>query len=544
VKALVLGGAGFIGLHLTRRLAADGHQVTIVDDFSRARRDQDLTTVCAHPAVTVISADLTSPEAWAALEHGWDQVYLLAAVVGVRNVEGDPSRVVRINTLTVMHLLDWIRPGDGRVFFASTSEVYAGGVEAGVVGVPTAEDVPVMIADVGAPRFAYAASKLLGEVALLHGAAAAGFQLVIGRFHNVYGPRMGADHVIPEMLLRAMNGEDPFAVWGAEQWRAFCYIDDAVEAMVRLMAAPDAHGHIVRIADLAELVLETCGRTATTQPRPAPAGSVTRRCPDLTLLRHLTGYEPHVSLAEGLRRTMHWYRASLRPGHERQPIAFYYGDGQLDRLTAYRRVVLQPDLYTPQDLIYLRQRGVQPLAYLSLSEDQGPPAPWQRDDRNPDWGGHFVQVGDPGWVEHVLAQAKSALSAGFTGLFLDTLNVELTYPDDVPHLLSLIASLRAVAGSAYLLANRGFGMLPQLAELVDGVLFESFSVRWFDDGYAAWPPDMLECHAEIAEKLSDLGLELYALDYADTEGLAAFATRRAHQFGLELFISDRALSRL
>jgi len=144
----------------------------------------------------------------------------------------------------------------------------------------------------------------------------------------------------------------------------------------------------------------------------------------------------------------------------------------------------------------------------------------------------------------VLAQAKSALSAGFTGLFLDTLNAELTYPDDVPHLLSLIASLRATAGSAYLLANRGFGMLPQLAELVDGVLFESFSVRWFDDGYAAWPPDMLECHAEIAEKLSDLGLELYALDYADTEGLAAFATRRAHQFGLELFISDRALSRL
>jgi UDP-glucuronate decarboxylase len=558
MNVLLLGGAGFIGLHLARRLLADGHVVTVVDDFSRGRRDRDLGALRDNPSVTVVSADLTSAEAWSALPHGWDQVYLLAAVVGVRNVERDPARVVRVNTLTVLHLLDWVRADDGPVFFASTSEVYAGGVDAGIVPVPTAEDVPIMIADVRAPRFAYATSKLLGEAAFLHGTRAKQVRAVVGRFHNVYGPRMGTDHVIPEMLLRAMGGENPFTVWGADQYRAFCYVDDAVEAMLRLMSTPEAEGEIVhigddteatQISDLASLVLDTCGRRPAIETKPAPSGSVARRCPDLTKLRILTGYEPKVPLAEGLQRTLAWYRAFAAQGHDgatsRRPIAFYYGEGELERLADYRRVVLQPESYSPHELVQLRQRDVQPLAYLSLSEDQGPPAPWQRDDRNPDWGGSFVHVGHPGWVDHLVGQARSALAAGFTGLFLDTLNVELTYPEDVPHLLALIAAIRQEAGDdAYLLANRGFGMLPQLADLVDGLLFESFSVRWSDDGYVPWPADVLEHHAQVAEGLLDLDLDLYALDYADTEGLADFATRRAQQFGLDVFISDRALSRL
>jgi UDP-glucose 4-epimerase/UDP-glucuronate decarboxylase len=472
----------------------------------------------------------------------------------VRNVERDPARVIRVNTLTALHLLDWVAD-DATVFFASTSEVYAGGVDAGIVAVPTAETVPLLVADPGAPRFAYAISKLLGEAAFLHAARAKGIRVVVGRFHNVYGPRMGADHVVPEMLLRAISGENPFVVWGAEQRRAFCYVDDAVEAMVRLMVTPEAAGEIVhigddteptRIADLASLVLKVTGVSPTVRVEPPPPGSVERRCPDLAKLRHLTGYEPKVPLVEGLRRTMAWYRESVRPGEggARRPIAFYYGDGQLDRLAGYSRVVLQPEFYRPRDLARLRRHGVQPLAYLSLSEDQGPPAPWQRDDRNPDWGANYVHVGHPGWGSHVTRQARAALALGFTGLFLDTLNVELTYPEDVPHLVALVAAVREAAGDVYILANRGFALLPRLGELVDGVLFESFSVRWTDDGYAPWPPDVLEHHAEIAERLHELELDLYALDYADTEGLAAFAIRRARQFGLHPFVSDRALSRL
>src|SRR5439155_2781724 len=165
VNVLLLGGAGFIGLHLARRLIAAGHAVTVVDDFSRGRDDPDLAALPVH----VIPGDLTDPAFLATLPHGWDQVYQLAAVVGVRNVAADPARVIRVNTLSVLHLLDWIKPGT-RLFFASTSEVYAGGVDLGVVAVPTAEDTPAVIADVGAPRFAYAVSKLLGEAAVLHAA--------------------------------------------------------------------------------------------------------------------------------------------------------------------------------------------------------------------------------------------------------------------------------------------------------------------------------------------------------------------------------------
>jgi hypothetical protein len=226
------------------------------------------------------------------------------------------------------------------------------------------------------------------------------------------------------------------------------------------------------------------------------------------------------------------------------PIAFYYGAGEIERLLRYQRVVLQPEFYSPAELSRLREAGVQPLAYLSLSEDQGPPAPWQRPERKPDRGGAFVYVGHPGWVEHVSRQARAAFDAGFAGLFLDTLNVELTFPEDVPHLIGLIATLRELSGTAYILANRGFAMLPRLVELVDGVLFESFSVRWVDNGYAPWPPDVLESHAQIAEQLLEFDLDLYALDYAESEGLATFAARRARQFSLHSFVSDRALSRV
>jgi UDP-glucose 4-epimerase/UDP-glucuronate decarboxylase len=235
-------------------------------------------------------------------------------------VETDPARTVRVNALTALYAMDWLRRGE-RVFFASTSEVYAGGVDAGIAVVPTAEDVPVMVADVTAPRFAYAISKLLGEAGFLHAARARGFEAVVGRFHNVYGPRMGADHVVPEMALRAMGGEDPFVVKGADQFRAFCYVDDAVDAMLRLMATPGAAGRIVHIgddtgetniADLAKLVFRLTGTAATLEPAPAPPGSVTRRCPDLTTLRALTGYEPTVGLEEGVRRTIAWYRERTR----------------------------------------------------------------------------------------------------------------------------------------------------------------------------------------------------------------------------------------
>jgi UDP-glucose 4-epimerase/UDP-glucuronate decarboxylase len=176
-----------------------------------------------------------------------------------------------------------------------------------------------MVADVASPRFSYAISKLLGEAAFLHSTRC---RAVVGRFHNVYGPRMGTDHVIPEMALRAMRGQDPFLVPGADQTRAFCFVDDAVEAVVRLMRSDAAAGHVVHIGDdtaetnildLAKLVCRLTGVNPTLEPRLAPPGSVARRCPDLSALRRFTGYEPRVSLEEGVERTIEWYAARERP---------------------------------------------------------------------------------------------------------------------------------------------------------------------------------------------------------------------------------------
>ena len=316
-RILILGGAGFIGHHLAARLAGDGHALTLVDDLSRGRADAALEALRARGRVVFQQADLTRPGVLDGLARDWEQVYMLAAVVGVRNVERDPARVIRVNTLALLNVLAWL-PGRGEtLFFSSTSETYAGGVSNGTVPVPTPEDVPLSVPDPAGPRWAYAASKILGEAAVLHEARARGLRVVVARFHNVYGPRMGADHVIPELSLRALRREDPFRLYGAEQRRAFCHVTDAVEAMTRLMTAEAAWGRVVnigndaeetRIGDLARLVLDTAGFAPTIEPVPAPAGSVERRCPDLTRLRALTGFQPKMGLAAGVRDTFDWYR--------------------------------------------------------------------------------------------------------------------------------------------------------------------------------------------------------------------------------------------
>ena len=302
MRVLILGGAGFIGSHLRMRLLEDGDDVVVADDLSRG-----------HGRVAY-QVDLTDPHSWDRLPRDWDAVYMLAAVVGVVNVEGEPLRVIQVNAQTVLRLLDWLPEGT-RLFFASTSEVYAGSVMAGIAPVPTPERVPLSVPDITNPRFTYAASKILGECAILHSGANA----VIGRFHNVYGPRMGMDHAIPAIGARMLRRDLPCVIYGKDQRRAFCYIDDAVEAMVRLMAT-DYRG-VVNVGTEDEVTIEeAAGEVAAALDldeqmvrwMPAPDGSVDRRCPDLTLLRKLTGYEPKVALMDGVKRTMDWYVREMR----------------------------------------------------------------------------------------------------------------------------------------------------------------------------------------------------------------------------------------
>lgn len=235
----------------------------------------------------------------------------------------------------------------------------------------------------------------------------------------------------------------------------------------------------------------------------------------------------------------------LRPTKPPGPkdLLIYYGPGGLPTIAGYQRAVLQPGHYSRQQLQQLREAGTETLAYLSLGEDPGPAAPWQRSQVNPDWGGHYVSVAHAGWRTHCLALANRYLAQGFSGLFIDTLDTPDMFPEDRAAMLDLIRDLRVVA-NGYLLANRGLGLLPESAAHVNGYLFESFSATWQGDGYRALTLEELHRTMLQAHLLQATRRDLYALDYADTAELIGFARARAATHGFSSVISNRTLTYL
>jgi UDP-glucuronate decarboxylase len=330
-RILITGGAGFIGYHLVRRLAEDEeNEITLADDFSRGRLDDELRAVAAQPQVRLVTADLTDPESLRRLDGGYDDVYHLAAVIGVKNVLERPQEVVRVNALATVHLLDWFVAGGGKkLLFSSTSEAYAWTQQFHPLRVPTPEDVPLSLTDLSDPRSSYAASKIFGELAVTQYCGASGNPFAIVRYHNVYGPRMGNEHVIPELFQRALAGQDPLVVYSADHRRAFCYVSDAVEATTAAMRLAEVSGHTinigndreeVEIGELARLVLERGGLEREIAPKTAANDPIQRRCPDLSRARDLLGYEPRVSLEEGLDLTLAWYAERCRPARARRAL--------------------------------------------------------------------------------------------------------------------------------------------------------------------------------------------------------------------------------
>ena len=311
-RSLVTGAAGFVGLRLSERLATAGDDVVMVDNFSRGCRDHDFSRVAA--ACRVVEADLTDPSSLASLGE-FDHLYHLAGRVGTDLVARKPAKVLYENalaTLNVMRLA--IESRADRTYLASTSEVYAAAVERGLASIPTAEDVPFVVEPEYRPRSAYATSKHLGEqmgnaMRFEHGLA-----VVACRFHNLYGPRMGHAHVIPQFIDRILDRVDPFAIHG-DQTRSYCYIDDAIDILVALRDVPEPPAVLnvgncteeVSTVDLARRLFCLAGWSAPIEVHPAPDGSPARRCPDVSLATRLTGLRPAWSLDEGLRTTFSWY---------------------------------------------------------------------------------------------------------------------------------------------------------------------------------------------------------------------------------------------
>ena len=312
---LVTGAAGFIGFALAEALARrPGTELVVVDNFVRGERDAAYAALCARQNVTAFDLDLTDRAQFARLPGRVDVIFHMAALNGTQNFYERPYEVARCSTLPTFHLLD--RYGGGsleRFVYAGSSEAYAGTVSTFGWSVPTGEDVPLCISDPRNVRWSYGGSKLHGEVMLNAAGAELGVPFTIIRYHNVYGPRMGDKHVVPDFLNRMRSGV--YSLYGHEDTRAFMYIDDAVRATLELAACPGAAGETVnvgseretRILDLAREMMSLAGVAAELELHDSPPGSVRRRAPDTTKLKSLLGFHEEWSLREGLRRTMEFY---------------------------------------------------------------------------------------------------------------------------------------------------------------------------------------------------------------------------------------------
>jgi len=228
--------------------------------------------------------------------------------------------VLKVGILGTINVLDWfVKQKKGKLLFSSSSETYSGALR--LLGdefpIPTHEEIPLVVDDPKNVRWSYGGSKILGEIAMHSWSKAHNMKnFVIIRFHNIYGPRMGFEHVIPQFIERVVKRENPFKIFGGQETRTFFYVDDAVKAVQLIMEGPETNGqtiHIgrsddeIKIIDLAKVLFKVAGVERDLDVQPAPAGSVKRRCPDASKLRAL-GFNPEISLEEGLRRTLEWYK--------------------------------------------------------------------------------------------------------------------------------------------------------------------------------------------------------------------------------------------
>jgi|GEM_PF-1534330 len=221
--------------------------------------------------------------------------------------------------------------------------------------------------------------------------------------------------------------------------------------------------------------------------------------------------------------------------------AVYYGHQQLRKLSAYQTVVLQPRHYTPAEVQWLRQQGVRVLAYMSVGEDPSPQrSAWSRRIRNPEWGTWYVKIGHAAWTAHLNSSADEYLQH-FDGLMLDTLDGATMFPTDRSPLLRTLRGLRQRHPNAYFLANRGFELLPEMGQYVNGVLLESFTTSW-TDGYRKLLPNELHYTGEMLRRVRLSNLDVYALDYACTPQQRRAAQTRARAQGVNTFISVRELN--
>lgn len=310
-KILITGAYGFIGFHLAKRLASLPVILFLVDIHPLIDSDSEFREILDPGRVTYFEGNLSDKKFVNSLPES-DIVFHLAAVNGTDNFYEIPFDVLLNSSLPTVFLLEKYRECK-KFVYAGSSESYAGAVNLGIAPIPTPESVPFVIDEPGNPRWSYSLAKSFGEVAC-HGAAIQfGTNFTILRFHNIYGPRMGFKHVIPDFLARARRGE--YTLFGSEETRSFLYIDDAIEDIIgsTAMASQGTTFNLggyeeISILNLATLILNILNiNQPVIQKFPAPRGSVKRRKPMLDSINNLLGERSRVNLDLGLKTTIDWY---------------------------------------------------------------------------------------------------------------------------------------------------------------------------------------------------------------------------------------------
>ncbi|NDF02930.1 MAG: NAD-dependent epimerase/dehydratase family protein [Actinobacteria bacterium] len=316
-RIVIFGAAGFIGYHLALALAKNEQcEVVLVDNFVRSEFDSELKTLISSANCKFIEADARDAQLLEELIKPGDVVYNLVAFNGTDNFYEVPSDVISHSALTGINIARVCATKKvKKYYYFGSSESYAGGIENSWVPLPTPEKVPFVISDPSNPRWSYAISKQIGEMACYANGSQYGLDFLIFRIHNIYGPRMGFDHVVPDLIRKFAKGDG--TVLGPDQTRSFLYIDDAIKLILELSIKSEAGDMTetlinigsdseVRIQEIADILKSLINPALELVSQEAPAGSVARRKPDLTLLRKYLSFNP-LSITEGLVRTKQDY---------------------------------------------------------------------------------------------------------------------------------------------------------------------------------------------------------------------------------------------
>ncbi|SIQ06264.1 UDP-glucuronate decarboxylase [Alkalispirochaeta americana] len=308
---LVAGGAGFIGSHLCERLLGLGHDVVCADNFSTGFR-QNLDHLRAQSAFTLVEQDMTDP---ASSLPASDMIMNLACPASPRQYQLDPLGTLRANLLGTMNLLELAGRWRAPFFQASTSEVY------GDPGVhPQSELYWGNVNPLGS-RACYNEGKRCAETLCVNYHRHRGQPLAIARIFNTYGPRMDPDdgRVISSFIVQALRNEPIELFGGGHQTRSFCYIDDLLEGILACAFSVEAFSGPVNLGNpqetsiraVAEEIIELTNSRSRLIMRPMPEDDPRRRCPDISLARHLYRWEPRTALTAGLLKTISWFDGVL-----------------------------------------------------------------------------------------------------------------------------------------------------------------------------------------------------------------------------------------